>query len=291
MCIEVLKKYIYNYIEVVLMFKIGEFSKLAQVSIRMLRYYDEMGLLKPIKIDELTGYRMYSATQLPVLNKIIYLRDSGFNVSEIAIAINNNNKDFIIEHLERKYREIEEKIDSEKQKLAKIEVAKLELIKGKAEMHYRVSIKSIPSYHVLSLRRVITDYYSEGELWTELVSYAEHQKILFAGNSFSIYHDKEYKEINVDVELCVPVKQKKIIESTLPITMYETEPVPIMAYTMVYGEFSNIAGVYLALAEWLQNHPQYRMNGSVRQIVHRGPWNEKNANNYLTEIQVPLEEI
>ncbi|MDN9927223.1 MerR family DNA-binding transcriptional regulator, partial [Clostridioides difficile] len=53
------------------MFKIGEFSKLTQVSTRMLRYYDETGLLKPAKIDSLTGYRMYSAEQISTLNRII----------------------------------------------------------------------------------------------------------------------------------------------------------------------------------------------------------------------------
>ena len=56
------------------MFRIGEFSKLTQVTIRMLRYYDEMGLLKPSKIDPRTNYRMYSVEQIPTLNKIIYLR-------------------------------------------------------------------------------------------------------------------------------------------------------------------------------------------------------------------------
>jgi DNA-binding transcriptional MerR regulator len=273
------------------MFRIGEFSKLAQVSVRMLRYYDEMGLLKPNMINELTGYRMYSASQLPTLNKIIYLRDSGFNVSEIAIAINNTEKDFVIQQLEKKYSEIEEIIKSEKQKLMKINIAKYELLKGKAEMHYHVYIKAIPSYHVLSLRKVIPNYYTEGELWKELVNYAERQKIQFSGNTFSIYHDKEYKETEVDVELCVSVKQVKLKETTSLFTIYETESVPIMACTMVYGDFSNIAGVYLALAEWFQNHPQYQMNGSTRQIVHRGPWNEENKNNYLTEIQIPLENV
>ncbi len=71
------------------MFKIGEFSKLTQVSIRMLRYYDETGLLKPAEIDKFTGYRLYSTEQIPVLNKIIFLRDLGFTVSEIMDALNH----------------------------------------------------------------------------------------------------------------------------------------------------------------------------------------------------------
>lgn len=273
------------------MFKIGEFSKLAQVSVRMLRYYDEMGLLKPNLIDEQTGYRMYSATQLPTLNKIIYLRDSGFNVAEIAAAIQNTNTNSIVEQFEKKYNEVEANITSEEQKLIKIELAKQELKRGGAEMHYHVSIKSIPSYHVLSLRKIMPNYYSEGELWQELEIYATQQNVIFSGSSFSVYHDKEYKEAEVDIELCIPIKPKTLIESPHPFVIYKTEAIPKVACTMVYGAFSNIAGVYLALAEWLQSYPQYRMRGSTRQIVHRGPWNEEKESNYLTEIQIPLEEV
>ena len=69
------------------MFRIGEFSKLTQVSVRMLRYYDEAGLLKPAEVDRWTGYRLYSAGQIPRLDRIRYLRDSGFQVSEIALAL------------------------------------------------------------------------------------------------------------------------------------------------------------------------------------------------------------
>ena len=58
-----------------MMFRIGEFSKLTQVSIRMLRYYDEVGILKPAEVDKWTRHRLYSVEQIPRLNKILYLRD------------------------------------------------------------------------------------------------------------------------------------------------------------------------------------------------------------------------
>jgi DNA-binding transcriptional MerR regulator len=65
------------------MFKIGDFSKLSQVSVRMLRYYDEQGLLKPARTDRFTDYRYYAADQLPRLNRILALRDLGFTVDQI----------------------------------------------------------------------------------------------------------------------------------------------------------------------------------------------------------------
>lgn len=267
------------------MFKIGEFSKLTQVSIRMLRYYDEVGLFKPAEIDKWTEHRRYSVEQIPVLNRIIYLRDSGFNVSEIAKAL-DKKEDSLIELLDMKYAEIEKTIQAEREKLQKIKLAKNEMLKEKSEIHYNISIKSIPSYQVLSLRRKISDYYAEGTLWQELSAFAQQQQIQISNNTFSIYHDTDYKETNVDVELCAPVKKHG--DSIGEFLYRNTEPIPIMACTMVYGDFSNIAGAYIAFAGWLQKNIQYKMIGETRQIVHRGPWNECNPEKYLIEIQIPL---
>lgn len=272
------------------MFRIGEFSKLTQVTVRMLRYYDEVGLLKPEQIEPETNYRMYSVDQIPILNKIVYLRDSGFQVAEIALALNSENDTFMIEQLEQKYREIEQAIDFEKEKLRKIELAKHELLGNQHEMHYNVSIKSIPSYQVLSLRRVIPTYYHEGDLWMELSAFAKENQVEIAKkDTFSIYHDAEYKEENVDVELCVQVR--KCGKNRGDFTYRMTEAVQIMACTMVYGDFSNIAGAYIAFANWLQHNSKYQMGDTSRQIVHRGPWNESDISKYLIEIQIPLKKI
>lgn len=271
------------------MFRIGEFSRLTQVSIRMLRYYDEIGLLKPAEIDPWTGYRMYSTEQIPILNRILYLRDSGFNTSEIAVAFNKKDDRLLVKQLDTKYSEIENNIQAEREKLKKIELAKMEILNEKSDMHYNISIKAIPSYQVLSLRKIITDYYSEGELWQELSAFAAEQHIQISSNTFSIYHDNEYKETNVDVELCTPVK--KMGNNVGEFTYRNTEPIPNMACTMVYGDFANIGRAYRDFAKWLQKNSQYQMSKATRQIVHRGPWNESNPENYLIELQIPLELI
>ena len=62
------------------MFKIGEFSKLSQVTVKTLRYYDEIGLLKPAEVDRFTSYRYYSARQLPRLHRILALKDLGLSL-------------------------------------------------------------------------------------------------------------------------------------------------------------------------------------------------------------------
>ena len=57
------------------MLKIGEFSKLSRVSVRMLRHYDQKGLLTPSEIDQMTGYRYYSENQLSQVFRITALKD------------------------------------------------------------------------------------------------------------------------------------------------------------------------------------------------------------------------
>lgn len=271
------------------MFKIGEFSKLTQVSIRMLRYYDETGLLKPAEIDKFTNYRFYSTTQISTLNKIIFLRDLGFNVSEIAVALHHWDDEFIINQLEHKRREIEAAIQAGQDKLSKIELAKKDIRQEKIAIHCSVSIKSIPEYQVLSLRRTVPDYYAEGKLWNKMSSFADENDIPVSSNTFTIYHDTDYREKDVDIEICAPVA--RIGKNMNGFVYRNTEPVPVMACTMVHGKFESIAGAYLAFAHWLQEHNQFKMTGQNRQIVHRGPWNEDSPDQYLTEIQIPLERI
>ncbi|MCL2851523.1 MAG: MerR family transcriptional regulator [Defluviitaleaceae bacterium] len=271
------------------MFRIGEFSKLTQVSIRMLRYYDETGLLKPAEIDKFTNYRLYSAEQIPVLNKVVFLRDLGFNVSEISAVLTEWSNESITKLLDSKHLEIQDTIKVEQDKLLKIELAKRDIQQEKIKTHYNVSIKSVPSYQVFSLRRVVPNYYAEGLLWKEISGFVDAKNITISGKTFSIFHDPDYREADVDIEVCVPVA--KMRKNSDGFTYRHTEPVPIMARTMVYGHFENIASAYIGFASWLQEYSQYSMGEHSRQIVHRGPWNEENPDKWLTEMQIPLERI
>ena len=72
------------------LFKIGDFSQIGQVSVRMLRHYDELALLKPAYVDRLTDYRYYSIEQLPKLNRLLALKDLGFSLVHIAALLNDD---------------------------------------------------------------------------------------------------------------------------------------------------------------------------------------------------------
>ena len=104
------------------MFKIGEFSRLSRVSVRMLRHYDQLGLLTPSQIDPFTNYRYYSADQLPRLNRILALRDLGFSLEQIAGVLDEDlPADQLLGMLKLKRAEIEEQMQAERLRLARLE--------------------------------------------------------------------------------------------------------------------------------------------------------------------------
>ncbi len=271
------------------MFKIGEFSKLTQVSVRMLRYYDETGLLKPAQVNKYTGYRMYSVEQIQILNKILFLRDTGFNVAEIAHALSHWENDYIEKQLQIKEQETQGIISTEQQRLAKIRTAMNDINNEQISIHYNVTLKAIPSYQVLSLRKTIPNYFYEGHLWKEIYDYIKTEKLNISesNHNFAIYHDKEYKDKDVDVEVCIITEEKGVNKDGF--IFRQTEPFEKVACSMVYGPYENILSVYTSFVHWLEENNQYKMSGISRQVCHKGAWNEEDPNKYLTEIQIPVE--
>src|SRR5262249_25694632 len=107
--------------EVGTMFSIGEFSKIAQVSGRLLRYYDQQGLFKPAQIDPETGYRFYSAKQLPELNRILALKELGLTLEQIARLSPQISVDELRDMLVQKKSQIEQTLRAEVARVRYIE--------------------------------------------------------------------------------------------------------------------------------------------------------------------------
>ena len=138
------------------MFSTGEFSKLSRVSKRLLQYYDEIGLFKPAHVDTFTKYRYYSARQLPLLNRILALKDLGFNLDEIQRMIADRVSDEEIRGMLLLKKSVREKvIEEEQQRLRRIEarLASAHERRGPVE----VVVKSIPEQHFLSVRCVLKE--------------------------------------------------------------------------------------------------------------------------------------
>ncbi|CUX35918.1 HTH-type transcriptional regulator HmrR [Clostridium sp. C105KSO15] len=274
------------------MLKIGDFSKLTHVSVRMLRYYDNQGLLKPSYIDPATGYRLYSADQVPGLQKIVLLRDLNFGVAETTQLLQNWNDTYLMQSLNNKIRDIEEVIEMEKKRIEQIRSAIAHIETDKFDQYYNVTIKSIPSYPVISLRRKVDSHFDEGKLWSELMDFVHQEHIEFdrsSQNNVAIYHDDEHMDSGVDIEVCLIVK--RLGKSKGAFTYRMLENIDKMACMMVYGPYENIAGAYYSFADWLDKIYPYTMGSPSRQVTIIDHEDTDNSEEYLTEIQIPLIEV
>jgi DNA-binding transcriptional MerR regulator len=140
------------------MVKIGDFARLAAVSIKTLRYYQELGLFHPIHIDRETGYRYYSAAQLPLLHRILIYRSLGFSLDGTRALIQENpSPEEMREALRTRQAELERKMVGEQKQLADIEARIRQIEQGSAP-RYEVVLKDILTAPVVSLRKTLRDY-------------------------------------------------------------------------------------------------------------------------------------
>lgn len=186
------------------MLKIGDFSKLSRISIRMLRYYDEIGILYPECVDDFTGYRYYSESQLPLAGRIQTLKSLGFGLSVIKeILIKYEDAEEMEQFLLVKRKELEDEAMEIQQKLHSLDSTLKWLRKDGNLMDYNVTIKTVPERYVASVRQIIPDYGSEGILWEIMCRELEPQNIQQAVPCYgmAIFHDEGHKEHDPDVEI------------------------------------------------------------------------------------------
>ena len=190
------------------MLKIGDFSKLSRVSIRMLRHYDEIGLLKPVWIDPESGYRYYSAEQLPVAGRINALKDMGFGLAAIGeILPCYEDRDALERHLRCKQAELQALSDQTAYRLRLLETAQLRLRK-EDKMSYNVTVKNIPERYAATVHAVIPRYEDEGTRWATLCGETAGMNLIPANPCLcaACFLDGEYKECDVEVEISKTVK-------------------------------------------------------------------------------------
>ena len=269
------------------MFKIGEFSKLVRVSPRMLRHYEQNGVLRPAEVDRFTGYRLYSAAQIPLLSRIIELRDAGFGVEEIkTILPKYDDHAAMREALHRKQAQVEKNLAAEQAKLAKIAAlcGKLQEV----NMVYNVEIKTLPTEKVLSLREIIPSPEQETEQWEKLAAFIAKKEINASAVGYSIYHDDDAKETDVDIEVAVNVESFGADWGNFKFK--ELPAIPQAAIVRFSGPYTGYYEAISKLAAWIEENG-YVMSGGVRGLGIKSHANCDNESDFLTELQIPVEKV
>jgi DNA-binding transcriptional MerR regulator len=281
------------------MIRIGDFSKLSRVPVKTLRYYDEMGLLKPMEVDAFTGYRLYEYSQLALLNRILALKELGFSLEEIGRLLDD---DLSVEQMRGmlKLREAEarQRVQQEAERLERIEARLRQIEQENCMSKYDVVIKSADEIKVASVRDVVPTPPEQGPLWQELDGYLALQRVHPVGACFTMYYDDEFKERDWDVEVCEPI-DAELGESTLAPGASAGESIKVqllpavdsLACTIHHGPFVTIGEAYNAIGQWITDNG-YRITGPCREFYLKPSKNNSQTDpNTVTEIQFPVEKI
>ena len=268
------------------MLKIGEFSKLSRISVRMLRHYDEIGLLKPAELDRFTDYRYYKEDQLPTAGRIAALKEMGFSLADIIRILEvYDDREQMERFFAAKREELEALSKDTEYKLTLLDTA-IERLRKEEEMSYNVSIKTIPERYAATVQMTIPHYEDEGIIWGKLteetcrMNLVEDDPCLCAVT----YLDGEYKEENVEMMAW------KTVKGSYPDTehvKFRTLPEVTVASCTYKGSYTQIIDVYAAVISWMEENG-YEPAEPMFNIYHVSPHETMNPDEFVTEICYPV---
>lgn len=276
-----------------MLFKIGDFSRFCRISIRALRYYDEIGLLRPVFIDQITGYRYYSMEQLSRLNHIIMLKDLGLSLDDIGGLLQNGLPvNHIKQLLQVKKAEIQEHLSHDNRKLRQVDEWLDKINKdGTTPIDTGIQIKAIPAVKVMSKREIGTYEGTLLKLEEELKCVLNCQEnladITITGPLIMLCYDEEYKEKEADVEIALPISGK-VTPGDQSIEIKVLPEVRVIS-AIHQGPYSNIGKVYVRIFEYADEH-NLRLILPSREL-HFNKQDDVPEEDLLTEIQCPFNEV
>ena len=271
------------------MLRIGEFSKLSQVTVKTLHHYDEIGLLKPVKIDPFTKYRYYSVDQLPRVHSIMALKELGLSLEQIGLMLNNDvSVEQIRGMLRLKHAESQQRMREEQERLQRIEF-RLHMIDIEGQMpELDVVIKEIPALYALTLRRSMQpqDMVPFGLEVEDAI--AKHDFKL-TGPVAEIRFEEEFRPVHQDVEFVWPVSTSHT--ESIPLATFGTlqprqiDGLPMVASYMIRGVSpTHFAGTIPLFQRWIVDNG-YRLCPSHRVVFHHGPTEHAEYEDWIVEFQ------
>jgi len=265
------------------MFRIGEFSKMSKTTIKALRYYDEIGLLKPEEIDKFTSYRFYTTDQLVKLHRIQAFRQVGLSIDEIKMILSGEDSASI---LHKRKEELKFEIAEGANQLSRIEFILQE--EEKDFMNYDATIKELPGCIVYSKKMTVPSYDAYFELVPEIGESIGKQypdlKCATPEYCFIVYLDGEYKEKDINIEFCEAVD--KIWPDFDDIKFKEIKPATAIS-VMHKGSYAQLRKAYAYAFKWIEEN-DYVASDNPRENYIDGIWNKENEEDWLTELQIPI---
>lgn len=270
------------------MLKIGDFSKLTHISIRMLRYYDENDVLKPVHIDEDNGYRYYSSEQLYWASQINFLKETGFSTAMIREILRHFHDAKELRHyFHAKLCELQEDKEKLEETIRRLQRAEELLEKEDMFMKYEVCVKNVEGMKAICKRDIIPTYEREDLLWKGLTNEIKERNLTLDYGKESpraYFFDNGFKERDVDVEICIAVNTFLKDSDSVKFKMLEDQE---CACATFQGSYSNITDVCITIGKWISDNG-YEIAGPNFCIYHVGYTQTNDEKEFVTEICYPI---
>lgn len=270
--------------------RIGEFSRIAQVTVRTLRHYDDFGLLKPAGIDDFTDYRYYSLDQLPRLNRILALRDLGFSLEQIARVLESDvSADQLKGMLLLKQAELEQSVAEAEDRLRRIGLRLDEIAREGQPSPYEILVKRLPARRIASVRRIVPDLKG---MATERASSLRtlygwlRDRGVAAQQELFLYHNLEYTEHDIDMEVAADIEDPRLSgDDVVAIRLLSEEP--NAATTIHRGALPDVIRAISAVHTWIVQNG-FSPIGAGREIHLYGRELDLTSWDVTLEYQVPF---
>ena len=269
------------------MLSIGDFARLAQVSRRMLRHYDELGILTPARVDTSTGYRFYAVDQLADAHRIVALRDLGLGLEEIKVLV---AEDVPVEQLRGMLRlrraDIASAIQVEQERLRRVEAHLDALERGAAMNTVDITIK-----HTDPVRAALSTYRAAGYGYENINPvFAEHleamtMRLLEQGLRLGVCV-ATYEGPDPSDEVLVHLGWEVFDQNVATGENLRVVELPVIevASTIVTGPMHDVTSIYESMVRWLESSG-YQLAGYSRELYHHLDMDETKQ---VTELQMPV---
>lgn len=279
------------------MLKIGEFSKIGRVTKRTLRHYDEIGLLSPIFIDDMSGYRKYSIDQLAKLNRIVLLKDLGFSLKEVRRMLDEDIPiDQMREMFSKKQKDLENEIYLSQKNLKMIK-NRLAAIENEGRVpDYDIILKETDAFTMASHRMLVPHMNQMGVychgMYERLYKELRRLSVTPIGPEITFYYNEEYTETDIDMETGIVISKEnedafQDVASRLEFTTVEAEE--HVASTIYTGPYHESGEAVIELLKWIGTN-NWQSIGALREVHLSGPAHPDGevAKNAILEFQMPV---
>jgi DNA-binding transcriptional MerR regulator len=262
---------------------IGRFSRVSQLTVKALRHYDELGLLRPAAVDPQSGYRYYALTQAAEAERIGLLRAAGMPLEDIRDLLRAATPEERRARLEAHRRHLATQLAGVRDALGVLD----DLLDERADVaSYPVIVKQVAEQHVLSIRErtPMTELArAAASAFPELIAYLDEVGVRPAGQPFAVYHDEDLRD-EVDLELVVPTVKHVAGRGRMDGRLL---PAATLAATLHCGPYPTIGKAYRALAAWMLEHG-HESAGGPRETYLLGPAMVHHPNDLRTEAAWPI---